>query len=157
MNSGARGWKRSSASSQSSRCARCRCGRIIFAGRAAHLRLIAVTDETGAWAGAVPLHPWPYKLRFTLKGKSLWEKACAAEWLLGSVPAMPADAKMHDALFESIHQSPNGADGLFLESVPTDSFLWRYLQSSPQYSEALDHLSAERTDAAARDRTAGFL
>jgi hypothetical protein len=94
------------------------------------LRLIAVTDQAGNLAGVAPLHPWPVHLRFSVKDKLWWDKPLNAEWLLGSVPALPADARAHDLLFDAIHENPNGADCVFLESVPVNSFLWRHLRNS---------------------------
>jgi GNAT acetyltransferase-like protein len=117
------------------------------------LRLIAIRDQTDTLAGVVPLHPWPLSLRFT----AWWAKTINAEWLLGSVPALPCDSAAHDVLFKAVREAPRGAGGVFLESVPTSGFLWRHLRASGEIRDNwITHLPGEPTRRQAIDLPASF-
>jgi hypothetical protein len=51
--------------------------------------------------------------------------------LLGSMPTFPEDETAYDLLFRELAKPNQGYDTVFLEDVPLDSYLWKYLQESP--------------------------
>ena len=53
------------------------------------------------------------------------------------LPDMPEDKEAWDSLFEAaLAQAP---DGLYLEAVPLDSYLWNHLRTSPRLSHLIQH------------------
>ena len=50
--------------------------------------------------------------------------------LLGGTINIPSETSAYDALFSAVAQSASGVHTLFLEEIPVDSFLWKYLHES---------------------------
>jgi hypothetical protein len=50
--------------------------------------------------------------------------------MLGSALEMPPDEAAYDLLFSELARIPAGFDALYMDGVPVESFLWKYLQTS---------------------------
>jgi hypothetical protein len=50
--------------------------------------------------------------------------------LLGGTLSIPSEESAYDAFFREVAQNASGIDALFLEEIPVDSFLWKYLHES---------------------------
>ncbi len=89
-----------------------------------------VQDGTSQLLGVVSGRQQSFSLRYDLFSRSLGATRLRAVKIIAGSPLLPADVEVYDAVFGSICESWPEADCLFLESVPTDTFLWRYLHQS---------------------------
>jgi Acetyltransferase (GNAT) domain len=70
-----------------------------------------------------------------MRGTSVSRSRLRAAAILGGVPLLPPDPDLHERAFGAIFAAAKNAQCLYLHSVPTSSFLWRYLQESPWIRE----------------------
>jgi CelD/BcsL family acetyltransferase involved in cellulose biosynthesis len=107
------------------------------------LLLTIARDDVGRTVGVVPVQVGRHDLLFEGKSRLLWKSPLKTAFILGSQPLLPPDDGLHDALFRSLHERLSGCDAVYLHCVPTDSFLWSYLQRSPSVRQQfLFHLPA---------------
>lgn len=96
---------------------------------------LVVRDADGRMAGVVPALLAPYDLNYEMRGTSISRSRLRAAAILGGVPLLPPDADLHERAFRAIFREAKHAQCLYLHSVPTSSFLWRYLEESPWIRE----------------------
>src|SRR5262249_24916020 len=102
----------------------------LLGARAAGLDLVTIRDPGGRVVGVVPLRVGPAALPFDPAGRALWGGGYRTVSSLGGLPLLPADSAHHDLLFDALLRDFPGCDMIRMASVPTESFLWRYLHSS---------------------------
>jgi len=100
-----------------------------FEGQAENIFLYALYRE-GSLCGLVPfiLKDWPLKCQ--LGELTLASFPLRRLRLLGGAFNFPDDPAAYEMFFSELMRSDSGFDAVYLEEVPVDSFLWRYLQSS---------------------------
>ena len=64
--------------------------------------------------------------------------------LLGSGGLFPEDNSAYEMLFRHLSAQKERFDALYLDNVPTDSFLWKFLETNPQVHKALTRYVPER-------------
>jgi hypothetical protein len=99
------------------------------------LFLVGLTDGAERLAGLVPLAQGQWNLDYSLKALRVWRTKLRCLSVLGSVPLVPPDTEAHDRVFRAIHDRFPRCDCLMMRMVPTDSFLWRYLNGSSYVKE----------------------
>ena len=84
----------------------------------------------GEVCGLVPFlrRDWPLLLQFG--AWSVADLPLTRMRLLGTGLNFPDDEAAYDLLFSELAKSGSGFDAVYLEGVPIDSFLWRYLHDS---------------------------
>jgi hypothetical protein len=85
----------------------------------------------GHVVGLAPLLIGRQSLAFDVSARSLWKSSLEAVSLVGGTPLLPPDFGLHDRLLAAIWQWFPRCQCVYAESVPTASFFWQYLQSSP--------------------------
>ena len=70
------------------------------------------------------------ELKFNVAGRVLGRSGLSGVTLLGSLPLLPTDVVLYDGLFDTISRRFSGCGIIRVDSVPTDSPFWRYLQHS---------------------------
>src|SRR5262249_16523645 len=103
----------------------------LLSGGDEHLFLAVARNEGEALVGIAPVRVGPYDLKFDVKGYTLGKTSIRAATLLGSQPLLPPDAGLHDQLFTTLARALPACEGIYLHSVPTASYCWDYLQTSP--------------------------
>lgn len=73
--------------------------------------------------------PWP--LRWCVGEFTIARLPLNRLRLLGGTVNIPSEESAYDAVFHAIVQDASVIDAVFLEEVPLDSFLWKYLHESP--------------------------
>jgi hypothetical protein len=94
-----------------------------------NLSLLAVSAG-GRLAGVVPLHLTGWSLPFEVSGRVIAQSRLRVVEVLGSQPLVADDAALHDRVFAAIADAFPECEAVGMVSVPTDSFLWRYCESS---------------------------
>jgi CelD/BcsL family acetyltransferase involved in cellulose biosynthesis len=94
--------------------------------------LLAVASAEGEAVGLVPLQIAPYAVAFDVKSYALGKWRLRALHVLGSQPLLPNEHSHYDAFFRAVYTSVPDCDGVYLDSVTCDSFLWRYLQEGEE-------------------------
>ena len=94
------------------------------------LSLLTVWTADRSLAGVVPLRVARWSLSFDLSGYLLGESILRAVVVLGSQPLIPSDPALHDRLFITIGDAFPDCDAIGMDSVPSDSFLWRHCHDS---------------------------
>lgn len=64
--------------------------------------------------------------------------------LLGGEPTFPHDEAAYDLLFKELLSAERFWDAIYLEELPVDSFLWKYLESSTLIRKAFARYQPER-------------
>ena len=98
--------------------------------RGRRCRLIDRGDDAGSIVGVVPLLLGRLELKFNVAGRVLGRSGLSGVTLLGSLPLLPTDVVLYDGLFDTISRRFSGCGIIRVDSVPTDSPFWRYLQHS---------------------------
>ncbi len=98
--------------------------------RAGERAVLAVARAGGAIVGLAPLHLHATALEFNAAGRTLYRSPMVQVSVLGASPLMPANVRLHDGLFTSIHAAFPESHCVSLSAVSTGSFLSRYLQES---------------------------
>jgi hypothetical protein len=100
-----------------------------FEGQTANLRLYSLY-QSGSLAGIAPflVRDWP--MIWHLGEVPVATFPLTRLRLLGDNVAFPEDERAYDSLFTALAAPGGGFDTLFLEGIPTDSYLWNYLHSS---------------------------
>lgn len=104
---------------------------LLAIGWTAPLHLGVVRAASGECTGVVPVNVSPYTVRFQVGAFSLWQKPLRTVYLMGSQPSIPQETRAYDRLFAALGEGLPQCDAVYMNSVPTDSFLWRYLKESP--------------------------
>lgn len=92
---------------------------------------ILVQRLANTLAGIVPIVRCNYDLSCVVRGHVLWSWRVPAVAVLGIDPCIPAEVATHDSVFAAISASDPDAEAIYLHSLPTSSFCWSYLRSSP--------------------------
>jgi hypothetical protein len=94
------------------------------------LSLLTVQADDGRLAGVVPVHRLRWALPFEISGRLVGESRFRAAQVLGSQPLVPDDPELHDRVFATIADEFPECDAVVMGSVPINSFLWRYGETS---------------------------
>jgi len=98
-------------------------------------RLLGWKTATGPLLGAVPIARGEQTLDFYVKTRMLWQSRLNAVQVLGGQPLLPEDDTTYDAVFSAIELTFPNYDCLWLPMVSTDSFCWKYLNTSRHIQE----------------------
>ena len=99
---------------------------------ALNIGLLAVrVDKTGNLVGIVPLRIMPFHLRYAVGHALLAEPGFPSVTILGSEPLLPESPELYYEFFNNILNKYKSCTVICMQQVPTNSFLWRYIQSSP--------------------------
>jgi len=90
---------------------------------------VAYSDEHEA-VGFIPLRIGTYNLYFDLKLYNFCTSKLETIFILGSVPILPSDPRYYDQFFDKITTICPDWDCLYLDSVPIQSYFWKYLINS---------------------------
>jgi len=85
-------------------------------------------DDSDQILGIVPILIGQYWLRFDISAQALWKTPLNTAYILGSQPLVPHHENIYDMLFASIWEDFPDCDCVYIDSLPTDSFLWNYLK-----------------------------
>ena len=85
-------------------------------------------DDSDQILGIVPILIGLYWLRFDISARALWKAPLNTAYVLGSQPLVPHHENIYDMLFASIWEDFPDCDCVYIDSLPTDSFLWNYLK-----------------------------
>jgi hypothetical protein len=94
------------------------------------LLLGVAKNKVGSVVGVVPIRVGQYNLRFDISSYALWKTTLRTASILGSQPLLPNDDYIFDCLFASLWSNLRECDCIYMDSVPTNSFLWQYLGKS---------------------------
>ena len=100
-----------------------------FEGQTANLRLYSLY-QSGVLAGTAPflVRDWP--MTWYLGEVAVASFPLTRLRLLGDNIAFPEDDRVYESLFTELAAPGGGFDTLFLEGIPVDSYLWKYLHES---------------------------
>ena len=104
---------------------------LLAIGWTAPLHLGVMRAASGACTGVVPVNVSPYTVRFQVGTFGLWQKPLRTVYLMGSQPSIPQETRAYDRLFAALDEGLPQCDAVYMNSVPTESYLWRYLKESP--------------------------
>ena len=101
-----------------------------------------VRDRNGRLIGVAPLQLHTHFLTFEVAARPLWKTPVRSVSLLGSQPLLPEDDNAYAELFRAIWETFPNCDGIYMDSLPTDSFCWRFLGRSAEIQKhSIVHLS----------------
>lgn len=89
-------------------------------------------DESGALCGVVPVRLAQYVLRYDVAARSLWDRPLATAFVMGSQPLFGASAQTYAQLLRAIWERIPACDAVYMNSVPTGSVLWQFLETLRQ-------------------------
>jgi CelD/BcsL family acetyltransferase involved in cellulose biosynthesis len=100
-----------------------------FHGKLPNLSFYSLLQD-GQLRGLAPFmrKQWPMPLQFG--AWTLAECPLMRLRLLGTGLDFPDDEAAHDLIFGELAKPDSGFDALYLEEIPVDSFLWKYLHES---------------------------
>lgn len=94
----------------------------------ARLRVWFARDSSGRLAGVVPVSLGTWALNFDISNRVLLRREVQAAHILGSVPLLPPSAQIYHDFVAHIFRECDECDCLYVDSVPTDSHFWQFLQ-----------------------------
>jgi GNAT superfamily N-acetyltransferase len=94
------------------------------------LLLGVVKNDTGILTGISPIRVGRYSLKFDISSYALWKTNLRTAFILGSQPLLPPDERLYDRLFTALWENLPECDCIYMDTVPTESFLWQYLDKS---------------------------
>jgi hypothetical protein len=100
-----------------------------FDGQENNVRVYSLY-EGGRLCGFAPFLCKPWPVQWHLGELRVAQLPLTRLRLLGEGLAFPSDRAAYDLLFQRLTASAQGFDALYLEEVPVDSFLWKYLEES---------------------------
>ena len=86
-------------------------------------------DESGAICGVAPVRLGQFVLRYDVAARSLWNRPLATAFLMGSQPLFGASAEAYAQLLRAIWEQVPACDAVYMNSVPTGSVLWEFLET----------------------------
>jgi CelD/BcsL family acetyltransferase involved in cellulose biosynthesis len=92
--------------------------------------LATVRDAAGSILGVVPLRVMRSSLTFEVSARVLARGWSRELRILGSIPLLPADPVVHDALFTALDRGFEDCQAIAMHGVPTASFLWHHVHAS---------------------------
>ena len=92
------------------------------------LRVGIVQADGGSVVGVLPLLEGEHRLVFDIRARPLWQKTLHTVSVLGSLPLLRDGEGLMEQVFQDIWQGFPGCECIYLDSVPEDSALWRYLE-----------------------------
>lgn len=99
------------------------------------VRIALIGNGNGGVDAIVPMTFGSSKIKFDLKARVFFSVPVKTICLLGSIPLIPHSNKLYDLFFRNLFQVSPDSDGVYLDSVPVESFLWQYLLTSPLIKE----------------------
>ena len=101
---------------------------LLFTNSDNKLSLEVYKDDAGHLLGIVPILTSKYWLKFDISARTLWKTPLNTAYMLGSQPLVPNDNDIYNLLFEAIWRDFPQCDCVYMDSLPTDSFLWNFLR-----------------------------
>jgi GNAT superfamily N-acetyltransferase len=99
------------------------------------LFLGVLRDNAGRHLGIVPIRLGTYNLKFDVYAHALWKISLRTAFVLGSQPLLPKDNDFYDYVFATIWNNLPQCECIYMDSVPTDCFLWQHLRKSGSKQE----------------------
>jgi hypothetical protein len=95
------------------------------------LGVLTVKDRrTEAIVGVVPLKTWDYRLQFIFRARAFVEIKRRSIGILGSEPMIPENPDAFDQLFLAFARHFPESQVIYMDAVPSTSYLWHHLQTS---------------------------
>ena len=105
------------------------------------LEVLTVKDKTtDTIVGIVPARRWVYRLEFKLRARTLVGIRLESIGILGGEPMVPEDPDAFDELFLAFTRHYPTAQVIYMDPVPSTSYLWHHLQTSPVVQKGYDAL-----------------
>lgn len=101
-----------------------------FAGQLENLNVYSFY-QSGSLCGIAPFLSRDWPLPCHLGVFTVAEMPIRRMRLLGAQPDIPEEESAYDLLFSELARQKNTFDAIYLEGVPLNSFLWKYLDTSP--------------------------
>jgi hypothetical protein len=99
--------------------------------RDGQLDVLTVKDKrTDAIVGVVPVKIWDYRLQFTFRARAFAEMERRSIGILGSEPMIPENPGAFDELFLAFARHFPESQVIYMDAVPSTSYLWQHLQTS---------------------------
>jgi CelD/BcsL family acetyltransferase involved in cellulose biosynthesis len=93
--------------------------------------ILTVKDSrTGTLVGIIPIRMSVYRLQYTLGSRTLIGVRLKSIGILGSEPLIPQDPAAFDELFVAIAHLYPESQVIYMDTVPSTSYLWHHLQTS---------------------------
>jgi Acetyltransferase (GNAT) domain len=109
--------------------------------RTGRLEVLTVKDKkTDAIVGVVPAKLWVYRLEFKLRTRTFVGIRLESIGILGGEPMVPEDPDAFDGLFLAFTRRHPTAQVIYMDPVPSTSYLWHHLQTSPAIRKGYDAL-----------------
>ena len=103
---------------------------LMIGSKEREVQVVSVKNDSGQLEGVVPIIIRKKKIKFDVKAKVLFSAPVNMIDLAGSLPLLPPSVFFYDLLFGNIFSYFPEAGGIYMDSVPVGSFLWKYLQNS---------------------------
>jgi CelD/BcsL family acetyltransferase involved in cellulose biosynthesis len=84
-------------------------------------------DSAGEMVGVVPVSEHEFRLKYEIKSRTLFSVAISTVGLHIAPLCIPADEELYAAVLDQSLEAFPGRTGLYIEGVPIDSALFRYL------------------------------
>jgi hypothetical protein len=105
------------------------------------LEILTVKDKTtDTIVGVVPAKLWVYRLEFKLRARTLVGIRLESIGILGGEPMVPEEPDALDELFLAFTRYYPTAQVIYMDPVPSTSYLWHHLQTSPVVRKGYDAL-----------------
>ena len=106
-----------------------------FAGQLENLHVYSLY-QSGSLCGIAPFLSKDWPLQCHLGVFTVAELPIRRMRLLGIQPHIPEEESAYDLLFSELARQKNTFDAIYLEGVPLNSFLWKYLKTSPRLPQS---------------------
>jgi hypothetical protein len=87
--------------------------------------------QSGSLCGVAPVACGDWPMKWQVGEVTLAQLPLKRLRVVGGAPAFPDDESAWDLLFRELASRGSSLDAIYFEAIPIDSFLWKYLQSSP--------------------------
>lgn len=94
------------------------------------LMLAVVRDEADEIIGVVPVLFKRHPFQYYVSSYPLLTLNLKAAHVLGSVPLLPDDARLHAQLYDALLGRGTNCDCVYMDTVPVESACWRYLNEA---------------------------
>ncbi len=96
--------------------------------RASHVAV--VRDTSRQIAGLAPLLRHRFVMQFDVFNRALAKATLRSAQVLGSLPLLPPREDVYRAFFAGLFRTIDDCDCVYLDCVPTTSYLWQFLQAA---------------------------
>lgn len=104
------------------------------------LLLLLARDFGGRLVGVMPCRVRNQWLKFDIAGRVLLRFPIRTVEILGSIPLLPKCPVIHNDALRLIFSNCSDCDAIYLDALPTDTFLWEFLNESRALSGCFVHV-----------------